>query len=388
MRLLPFEYAVRNLTRSPSRLAGTLVGAALVVLLLLAAGGFVRGMEKSLAASARAGNVIILGAGSEESVERSEISPSVAGQVIASIDGIRQRIGVPYVSPEIHMASIVRTGRDSDRALQAVLRGVTPAAFLVHPQVRIIEGRAPRDGHDELLVGELVAARLGLRDADLAVGRSLWFDDRPWQIVGRFAAPGTIQHAEIWLPLGNLLIANKRETVSCVVVTLDRAEFADVDAFCKQRLDLELVAIRESDYYARLTQFFAPIRIMVWLTAGLIGLGGLLGGLTTTYGAFVSRIRELGTLQTLGFSRSAVVISLLQESVLIASTGALIASAAALLLLSGVSVRFSMGAFALVIDAPVLAGGLGLGFLLGCIGTLPPAWRCLRVPIRDALYTA
>jgi putative ABC transport system permease protein len=173
-----------------------------------------------------------------------------------------------------------------------------------------------------------------------------------------------------------------------VIVTLDRAEFADVDAFCKQRLDLELVAIRETDYYAKLSRFFRPIRAMIWVTAGLIGLGGLLGGLNTLYSAFVSRIRELATLQTLGYSRLAILTSLIEESVLIACTGAIIASALAMVLLDGISVRFSMGAFALSIDASVLATGLGLGLILGILGALPPAWRCLRLPIRDALYTA
>lgn len=388
MRLLPFDYAVRNLGRSPSRLIGMLVSAVLVVLLILSGGGFVRGMEKSLTGSARPENVIILGAGSEESVERSEISASVGDQVLASVDGIRQRLGVAYVSPEIHMATVLRTARDAEQELQAVLRGVTSAAFLVHPQVKITEGRAPREGHDELLVGGLAAARMGVSNDVLNVGNALWFDGRPWTIVGRFSAPGTVKHAEIWLPLQNLLIANKRQTVSCVVVTLDEAEFADVDAFCKQRLDLELAAVREPEYYGRLNQFYTPIRVMVWATAGLIGVGGLLGGITASYGAFVSRIRELGTLQTLGFSRLAIVISMVQESVLIASTGAIIAAAAALAFLNDLSVRFSMGAFALAIDAPVLAAGLGLGFLFGFVGALPPAWRCLRLPVRDALYTA
>jgi len=388
MQLLPFHYAVRNLGRSPSRTVGTFIGAALVVLLLLAAGGFVRGMEASLADSGRDENVILLGAGSEESTERSEIVQSVTDQVLASVPGIRQRMGVYYASPEIHMAMLVRTGPDAAEGMQAVLRGVTSTAFLVHPQVRIVEGRAPRDGHDEIMVGELVSARLGLPREALAVGRSLWFDDRPWTIVGRFAAPGTVKHAEIWMPLQNLLIANKRTTISCVILTLDDADLADVSAFAQQRLDLELVAIRESDYYAQLSRFYAPIRAMVWVTAVLIGLGGVLGGFNTVYGALVSRIRELATLQTLGFGRLAIVINLVQESVLIASAGAVVAAGIALLVLDGLSVRFSMGAFALTIDAPVVAAGLGLGLLLGVLGALPPAWRCLRPPIRDALYSA
>ena len=68
MRQLPFEYAYRNLGRSRVRLVASLFGSALVVLLVLAAAGFVRGMQLTLTqAAALHENVIILGAGSEES---------------------------------------------------------------------------------------------------------------------------------------------------------------------------------------------------------------------------------------------------------------------------------------------------------------------------------
>src|SRR6185436_13241140 len=101
MRLLPWDYGVRNLARSPVRLALSLAGSALVVLLVLAAGAFVRGMDKSLRISGGDHNVLLIGAGSEESFERSEIQPSVPGLALASIPGIKQRLGVPYVSPEV-----------------------------------------------------------------------------------------------------------------------------------------------------------------------------------------------------------------------------------------------------------------------------------------------
>lgn len=385
-RLLPFDYGVRNLGRSPIRLVASLLGAALVVGLTLAAAAFIRGMTKSLAVSGRHDNVILLGAGSEESIERSQISASVAGQVEASVPGIRRRLGVGYVSPEIHMAMSVQRSRDTAEELPAVLRGVTTSAYLVHPQVRIIQGRAPATGCDELAVGELAHTRLGVGPEDLAIGRTLWFDDRPWKIVGRFAAPNTVMNAEIWCPLTNLQIATKRESsVSCVMLSLGDAEFADVDAFCKQRLDLELVALRESDYYAKLADFYRPIRALVWATAALVALGGLFGGLNTMYAAFASRVRELGTLQTIGYSRSAIVVSLVEESLLAAAVGGLAAAIIGVLVLDKIAVRFSMGAFGLVVDAPVMLTGIGAGLVLGVIGALPPAWRCLRLTIPEAL---
>src|SRR5688500_13073048 len=146
MRLLPWEYGVRNLARSPTRLALSLAGSVLVVLLVLAAGAFVRGMDQSLRVSGGARNVILLGAGSEESFERSEIKPTVPGLVLASVDGIKQRIGVAYVSPEVFLMTTLKETAADEHGRQVMLRGVTPTAFLVHEQARIIEGRAPDAG--------------------------------------------------------------------------------------------------------------------------------------------------------------------------------------------------------------------------------------------------
>ena len=56
----------------------------------------------------------------------------------------------------------------------------------------------------------------------------------------------------------------------------------------------------------------------------LISLAGILGGFNTLYAAFAARTRELGMLQSLGFSRGAIMLSLVQESLLAAGSGALI----------------------------------------------------------------
>ncbi len=406
MRFLPFDYAVRNLSRAPTRLVLSVLGSALVVLLMLVAGGFVQGMSRALRATGGEHNVILLGAGSEESVERSEIAAATPGVVAASIEGIRTRAGVTFVSPEVHVmlpvgidggavpdpATAPATATDSLRR-QVMLRGVTEAAALVHDSVALVEGRWPRGGRDELMVGRMVGTVLGVADDDVAVGKRLTLDGRPWTIVGRFSAPGTVVEAELWAPLVDLMTATRRETISCVILTLDPydeesgegAEFADVAAFTKTRPDLELVAMTEREYYGTLAAFFTPIKIVAWVTAALIALGGLLGGLNTMYAAFASRIRELGTLQSLGFRRTAIVWSMIEESTLATAAGGLLACALGVFLLDGLAVRFSMGAFGLAVDARVVGLGLACGLALGVIGALPPALRCLRPTIPEAL---
>ncbi|MEO0476129.1 MAG: ABC transporter permease, partial [Planctomycetota bacterium] len=226
MRRLPFDYAARNLGRSPLRLFISVIGSVLVVVLAVSAFAFVRGMDKSLVGSGSPNNVILLGAGSEESIERSEISTSVASQVQASVPGLKTEAGQAFVSPEVHAALGVATEQDAEPIGQAVFRGVKPTAFSVHRQVRLIEGRSAQTGADELLVGQLTAARLGLPEERLATGQQLWIDDRPFTIVGRFAAPNTVMDAEVWVPLTSIQTLTRREGVSCVVLTMDQAEFA------------------------------------------------------------------------------------------------------------------------------------------------------------------
>lgn len=380
--MLPFAYAIRHLVRDPARLLQKVGGAALVVFLLLAAGSFNRGMDGILRGSGSSRNVIFLGAGSEESVERSEVRVEVESQVTAGVPGIAQRAGMPAVSGEVHYMGLFDVGMKT--GAQALARGISPVAFEVHREVRLTDGRYPRSG--EVIVGRLAAHTLGLGEGGLKPGTVIRFEGVDLTVAGVFEAPGTVMESEIWMDRTDLMTLVLRDTLSCVVVRLENPDsFAEADLFAKQRLDLELVAIRESDYYAKLSQFFGPIRMMTWLTAALVAAGAVFGGINVLYAAFASRIRELATLQAVGFSRRSILFSLVQESLVSTLLGTLLASVLAIAFLEGVRVPFSIGTFQLELSPPVLLLGLGVALLLGTLGALPPAYRCLMAPIPVAL---
>jgi ABC-type antimicrobial peptide transport system permease subunit len=181
----------------------------------------------------------------------------------------------------------------------------------------------------------------------------------------------------------------KRDTVSCVTLRLDNPEdFSEADLFAKQRLDLELSALRESDYYARLSSFFQPLRAMTWITAALIGAGAVFGGINTLYAAFASRVREMATLQAIGFGRASLLVSLVQESVLACLCGALLGSLVAVMLLDGTEIPFSIGTFTLEIGPDVALAGIFTGLFLGLLGAVPPAIRCLKPSLPVALRSS
>ena len=387
MKPLPFSYALRNLLRVPTRLLQMVAGTAIVVLLVLGAAAFTQGIQGVLVASGSPRNAIILGAGSEESVERSEISAAVPGIVRASVRGIETRLGVAAVSGQVHYNGVIHTDGAATDGRQALLRGVDHAALRVHPSVALVEGRFPGPG--EVMVGRLAARQLGLPAAALATGATIEFENRRFTVVGRFEAPGTVMESEIWFDLVDLMTQTQRDTLSCVVVRMETAKtVARLDLFCKQRLDLELISLRESEYFGKLRGFFSPVTTMVWITALLIATGAVFGGLNTLYAAFASRIRELATLRAIGFSRPALFLSLLQESMVAALVGTLIATALALLVLDGRSVPFSTGILTLRFHSGLLLLGLAAGLGLGAIGTIPPAATCLSRKLTSALRSA
>ncbi len=381
-RLLPWEYAVRNLLRRPLRTGLTFAALTTVVVLVLVVVGFIRGLERSLALSGDPQTVIIFSLGMGKNLEYSSIPLRTADLVSASVPGIQQRFGNAYVSGELYLGTQVNL--PGHEVSMGLVRGVTAPVLLVRRQVEIESGRWPGPG--QVLVGRLVSAKLGVSDNELAVGKTIHLEGRSWEISGLFSAGGSALESELWCRLDDLQQAMKRQDLSLVAVTLGpTGDFADLDLFCKERQALELQAMRETEYYAELQKDYGPVRLLAWLVVVLVSVAGVFAGLNTMYGSVVGRIPELATLQTIGFVRRAIVISLIQEGVLLAAGASLLAAVIALLFVHGAAVRFTMGAFALRVDNRCVLIGCLVGLLLGVLGSVPPAIRALRMKIVDGL---
>ena len=398
-RLLPWEYAIRNLFRRPLRTCLTFAGLTTVIVMVFCVVGFIRGLERSLAVSGDPQTAVIFSLGMGSNLEYSSIPMQANDLIPASVAGIQERFGQKYVSPELYLGTYVRpvarnasqqtsmaldTGLSTVDQTMGLVRGVTRSALLVRRQIEIEEGDWPDSG--EVMIGRMAATKFGATPQESRVGQSLTFEGRTWKISGIFSAGGSAFESEAWCRLDELQLAMKRQDLSIIAVTLaPHADFADLDLFCKERRDLELQTMRESDYYAGLQKDYAPVRRLAWLVVVLVSGAGVFAGLNTMYGSVVGRIPELSMLQTIGFVRRAIVVSLIQEGVLLAAAASLLAAVLALLLINGSAVRFTMGAFALRIDSMAVLIGCGVGLLLGFFGAIPPAIRALRMPIVDGL---
>ncbi len=355
---------------------------ATVVMLVFVVVGFIRGLEQSLAETGEENVVLIYSVNSEENIENSSIAARTPALLTSSLAGTFERFGLTHASPELYAGTRVKCeGNDAGLGL---VRGVTLAAPLVRKSVQIVEGSWPSNG--EVMVGRLVAAKLGSSEDSISVGKTVEFEGRTWTISGRFAASGTAYESEIWCNLADLQTASKRQDLSLVALLLSPESLAaEVELFCKERTDLELRAIDERAYYESLQRHYKPVRLLAWLVVYLVSGSGVFAGLNMMYGAVAGRVREIATLQAIGYRRRAILVSLIQEGILLSATGSLLSGFIALTMVNGIAVRFTMGAFTLRIDSVAILIGCGVGLLLGIVGALPPAMKALKANVAASL---
>ena len=389
LKPFPWEYGIRNLFRRPARSLLTLSGLTVVIALVLVIVGFVRGLEKTLEVSGNDNTAIVFALGMGENLEYSSIPMRSNELVAASYSGIKQREGTKYISPELYLGTQVgvpSNNSDEPKETMGLVRGVTRTVQLVRSNVELENGRWPRT--NEVMVGKLAATKLGVKASDLEIGKSIQLEGRSWKISGDFSSAGSAFESEIWCRLDDLQQAMKRQDLSILALTIaPDGDFADLDLFCKQRLDLELQAMKENRYYQLLQRDYAPFRWLAWLVVALVAGAGLFAGLNTMYSAVVGRVAEIAMLRTIGFGRRAIALSLVQEALTLAISASLLASLVAIMLINGIAVRFTMGAFALEIDSVSILIGCAVGFLLGIVGSLPPAIKAFRIQIVDGLRT-
>ncbi|MEZ6038783.1 MAG: ABC transporter permease [Planctomycetota bacterium] len=377
MNMLPFGYTLRNLLRRRLRTAITVVGIAATTLLVVAMHAFAAGMQEAAIGHQRDDVVYLLGSSAEVDLVRSVVPRGSAEVAAAAAPGVLEVDGQRAASVELHIAT-----RNGEQV--GLVRGVTPAAWLVHPQVTVTEGREPR-GPFEVMLGALAARRMGLSPEEAAIGRTLPIERREFTIVGHFSAPGSIYEAEIWARLPDVMLATKREDVSAVVLRLrDVAELPEVRLFAARRVDLEIAAVPEPELMRALMQSLLPIAALARWMALLAVVAGAFACANTMFAAVLTRTRELGTLRSLGYSPTAVAAGLVQESVLVAFLGGAIGTLIALGI-GAVSLRYPMGALLLEPDLSSRAVGLGAAIVSGLIGGLVPAIRAVRIPLVEAI---
>lgn len=378
---LVLRYSLRNLWRHKARSLLTALTVAMVVAVCAAMTGFATGVLHAVRNSGSPANVIVL--------DRKAATQTLSKlstrdlNLLKSLPQVKRGAeGDALISPEAVQQSRISAGEARERP--GLVRGVQPIVFDVCKTLALIEGEKPAAGR-KVAVGSLVHTALRMNAADLALGKVIEFQNEKWTIVGRFSAGGTALDSEILADLSDVMAVFKRQSYSTAVFTA--ASVAEVPVLIKtlnQRNDIQIKAIRETDYYASLAEGYERVIALAVALAVIVGIGGVVSGTNTMYAAVLSRIRELGTLRVLGFGPALVVFVVLAESMALAIAGGAVGLGVAQWV-NGFSARLAGSTLTLVIDEVAVASGGAVALAIGLIGALIPAWRAARIPLTAAL---
>ncbi len=392
MNWLSQIFAVTGVTlRSiPQRLGSSIVaiiGIGGVVIVFTAVLSIAEGFQATMKGTGDPQTVIVLHQGSD-----TEMTSGFSGEearLISEAPAIEKGPEGPHASPELFVIvghPLKRSGTDAN----VPLRGLTPIALKVRPQVKIVEGRMFTPGTNEIVVGRSASRQF----VGLSIGTSVRWGESSWQVVGIFDAGGSVAESEIWCDAKVLQPAYRRGNSYQSVI----ARLESVDSFqtFKDALTtnprLQVTVIREPDYYAQQSQVLQTIvRSIGFGIAGLMGLGAIFGAINTMYSAVANRTREIATLRALGFGSSPVVVSVMVEAVLLSLVGGLIGGLLAWAAFDGYQTAtmnfqsFSQVAFAFKVSPSLLARGMFFALIMGLVGGLFPAIRAARMPVVTAL---
>jgi putative ABC transport system permease protein len=379
-----------NFRTLPARIgsaAAAVFGIAGVVAVFVGVLAIGEGFRRVMTIAGSPDSAVVLRAGADS--EMVSILGRDEMNIIVTAPGVARAGNKALVSPELFViVNLPMKGTGSDANVP--LRGVEQAAFLVHDEVKVIQGRMFAWGRNEVIVGRAAVHEF----AGLDLGTVLKLGTNQWTVVGVFEANGSSSETEIWTDAAVLAPAYRRgSSFQSALVRLSSAgnfqQFKDA-LTSDPRLNVKVQ--RESEYYAEQSSVMRGlITGIAAVISILMGLGAIFGALNTMYTAVSARAREIATLEAIGFRSSPVIISVLVEAVFLALLGGLIGAAGAYLAFDGYRAAtmnfqsFSQVAFAFDVNSRLVIAAMLYAVVMGFIGGLFPAIRAVRTPVSVAL---
>ncbi|HEV7502789.1 MAG TPA: ABC transporter permease [Vicinamibacteria bacterium] len=386
---LPLSYNVRNVRNRWQVTLLAISGIALVVAVFTVLMSMSEGFAMALRTTGRADNAMIVQRGSAS--ELTSWIPLDQRQMIVVRDEVeRGPDGQPLASPE-DVVVTMKPKKDGEPT-NITVRGVSPRAFAVRGEIKIVEGRTFTPGLYEVIVGDKIAKRV----QGLDIGAGVKLQKHEWKVVGTFTSKGGAFESEIWGDAEVMSVDFGRSGGSnAMSVRLKPGtDVASLDRWIRSNPQMQLQAVSERKYYDDQAGPLAKIlRQLANFVAVIMGVGAVFGAMNTMYAIVAARTREIGTLRALGFSRRAILFSFVLESVTLALAGGAIGCLLAFPMNgystgTGQTQSFSEIAFAFRITAEIVTKALVFAVAMGVVGGLLPAFRAARLPITSALREA
>jgi putative ABC transport system permease protein len=387
---IPTSYTWRSLWARRLTTTLTLGGIALVVFVFASVLMLSHGVEQTMIDTGSDDNVIVLRRSANSELV-SQIDRDAANMIRTNPTIVTGGNGKPVVSTEVVV--IINLLRKETNGMGNIsVRGVSPEALALRPQVRIVEGQMFRFGTQEIILGSNIAKRF----QGTGIGEQIKFGDAMWTVVGHFDAGGSGFESEIWGDAEQLMPAFGRPVFSSVTLKLRNAD--DYETVKKQieadpRTQYTELK-REKAYYSEQSKLMSDfIKILGLIVTIIFSVGAVIGAMITMYAAVANRTVEIGTLRALGFQRRSVLGAFLVESVFLSviggGAGVALASLMSFVRISTVNFgTFSELAFGFTLSPSIVVSAMVFSTLMGILGGFLPAVRASRMNILAALRSA
>jgi len=311
-------------------------------------------------------------------------------------DKIRAVRGVKEVSPWNWYGGTYKDNRDPNNFFARM--GVDPKAFMtIRTQMEMPEDqrRAFITDQTGCVVSDDLAKKLNFKIGDrITLIGDIYPGNLELKVVGIFKDPDAedtlffnIKYLRESLPLA------RRSYDSTIAILADSPE--DVPRIAKTIDDMFAESPRptktesEQQFALSFVSFLGNIKLFLMSICGAVTFTILLVSGNTMAMSVRERIREVGILKTLGFTRDAILGMIIGEAIVIALIGGAIGLVLASLLTVGVghsAGRYGIGGLQnMHLTAITIVISLGVAVAIGLISSSIPAWNAARTNILDSL---
>jgi hypothetical protein len=202
------------------------------------------------------------------------------------------------------------------------VRGVEPMSLRIQGErLKVVEGRLPTFGADEVIVGVPLSKRV----RDCRVGDTLLFNVTPFKVVGLFTHDGAYA-SEVWGDVVRITGATQRPfRQRLVALRSPGIDAAGVPAISRAIEDDPRTPMKlqtEKAYFAAQTSNLGGVlTVLATILTTLMGTAAVLGAVNTMLAAVGARTREVGILVALGYRGMSVFLLGLVEAALIGAVG-------------------------------------------------------------------